>query len=95
MKKIIATAFAAALLTAGLATSQAYAAPVDVTATYGCNSATFTNKNDQAVNVNYGTASSGDVKSVTVPAGKSVKVTSSSKNTAATPPRSPTTRAAR
>ncbi|WP_425308945.1 hypothetical protein AADG42_09320 [Ammonicoccus fulvus] len=80
MKKIIATAFAAALLATGLTASQAYAAPVDITASYGCNSATFTNKNDQAVNVNYGTASSGDVRSVTVPAGKSVKVNSKSKN---------------
>ena len=80
MKKILATAFVAGLAAAGLTTAQAYAAPGDVTVEYGCNSATFTNNLAQEINVNYGTASSGDAVALQIPAGKSVKVMSKAKN---------------
>lgn len=80
MKKIIAATFATGLIAAGLSVQQAYATPADFTAAYGCNSATFTNKLSEPVNVNYGTANSGDVTDVQVPAGKSVKVSSKAKN---------------
>ncbi|WP_432557779.1 hypothetical protein [Granulicoccus sp. GXG6511] len=79
MKKIIATAFAAGLVVAGLSVVPAYAAG-DVSVDYGCNSATFTNTYSETVNVNYGTANSGDVVAVQVPAGKSVKVMAKVKN---------------
>ncbi|MDO5498529.1 MAG: hypothetical protein Q4F67_02490 [Propionibacteriaceae bacterium] len=80
MKKLIATAFAAGIVAAGLTATQAYAETGTFDATYGCNSATFTNSYAETVGVNYGTASSGDAKNVQVPAGKSVTVTSTVKN---------------
>ncbi|MDO5684191.1 MAG: hypothetical protein Q4G46_15380, partial [Propionibacteriaceae bacterium] len=82
MRKIIATAAVATLAFAGLTalSGQASAAPNDVTATYGCNSATFTNNTSETINVNYGTANSGDVTDVQIPAGKSATVMAKTKN---------------
>ncbi|WP_460770689.1 hypothetical protein [Mariniluteicoccus flavus] len=58
-----------------LATQQAHAASTNVYAKYGCNQATFVNNTSKTANVNYGTAGSGDVKSVKVAAGQSRTIT--------------------
>lgn len=75
MKRIIASVFAAGIVTSGLAVSQAYAQG-DVSAAFGCNRATFTNSTSQTVTVNYGTAGSDDVSYLELPAGQTRTVTS-------------------
>lgn len=78
MRKIVVSVVAGAMLATGVAAT--VSAADGVTASYGCNSATFTNHTKGTVGINYGSASSDDAKHLQLRPGASRTVNTANRH---------------